>query len=163
MPSRVTTSFAPTIAASTSAPPSPCASPTASAAGQVTVETWLTESECVSSKSSPWHSIAFANAAFGAGSRASVAITVDCASPPSSDMACRPSPATPVACAARPHPIVSKRCSFAWWATSLGTSSRVSVVANSASFSAAFMFTPSILGRFRGRCPAPRGRLACRP
>ena len=55
------------------APGSAPALAAASAAGQVTVETWLTESECVSSKSSPWQSIAFANAAFGAGSRRSVA------------------------------------------------------------------------------------------
>ncbi len=68
MPSRVMTSEAPTIAASTSLPGNACASPTASEAGQVTVETWLTESECVSSKSSPWQSIAFANAALTAGS-----------------------------------------------------------------------------------------------
>ena len=47
----------------------------------MTVETWLTESECVSSKSSPWQSIALANAAFGAGSAASSPITVACASP----------------------------------------------------------------------------------
>ena len=70
-PSRVIASLPATIAVSTSLPDRPFASPTASAAGQVTVETWLTESECVSSKSSPWQSIAFANAAFGAGSRAS--------------------------------------------------------------------------------------------
>ena len=62
MPSRAMTSEAPTIAASTSLPGSEFASPTAREAGQVTVETWLTESECVSSKSSPWQSIAFANA-----------------------------------------------------------------------------------------------------
>ena len=38
------------------------------AAGTTTVDTCATESECVSSKSSPWQSIAFAKAAFGAGS-----------------------------------------------------------------------------------------------
>ena len=37
--------------------------------GPVTVVTWLTESECVSSKSRPWQSIAFAKAAFGPGRR----------------------------------------------------------------------------------------------
>ncbi len=96
-PSLVIVSFPPTIAASTSLPGSPCASPTASAAGHETVETWLTESEWVSSKSRPWQSMAFAKAAFGAGSRASWPITVACGSPPSSAIACRPSPATPVA------------------------------------------------------------------
>ena len=39
----------------------------------MTVETWLTESECVSSKSRPWQSIALAKAAFGAGEAAAEA------------------------------------------------------------------------------------------
>src|SRR5437763_5179159 len=146
-PRRVITSAPPTIAASTSLPCRPCASPTASAAGHVTVETWLTESECVSSKSSPWQSIAFANAAFGAGRRASRPITVACASPPSSAIACRPSAATPAACAARPQPRVSSRCSFACSVTSAGTASSVSVVANSASLSAAVIsHRPVVVG-----------------
>ena len=41
--------------------------PAAIAAGQTTTLTCATESECVSSKSRPWQSIAFANAAFAAG------------------------------------------------------------------------------------------------
>ena len=123
IPSRVTTSFAPTIAVSTSRPDAPCASPAASAAGQVTVETWLTESECVSSKSSPWQSIAFAKAAFGAGSPASKPTTVACAAPPSSAIVVRPSVATPSAWAASPQPSVSSRWSFAASQTSVGMSS----------------------------------------
>src|SRR5579859_4685850 len=139
VPSRVIASLPATIPASTSGPASPRAWPTASAAGQVTVEMCETESECVSSKSSPWQSIAFAKAAFGPGSCASSPITVACASPPSSAIACRPSVAVPVAWAARPQPSVSSRWSFAWCATSSGTSSSASVVANSASRSAAVM------------------------
>src|SRR5207244_12759963 len=50
-------------------------SPAASAAGQTTTLTWETESECVSSKSSPWQSIAFAKAAFAGGSPPSRPIT----------------------------------------------------------------------------------------
>ena len=49
----------------------------------------------MSSKSSPWQSIAFANAAFGAGSAPSSPITDACGSPPSSAIAVRPSPAIP--------------------------------------------------------------------
>ena len=93
----------------------------------ITAETWLTESECVSSKSSPWQSIAFAKAAFAAGSRARVPITVACASPPSSAIVVRPSVATPPACAASPQPSVSRRWSFASARTSSGMSSSVSV------------------------------------
>ena len=46
--------------------------PAATAAGQTTTLTCAIESECVSSKSSPWQSIAFAKAAFAAGSGAVV-------------------------------------------------------------------------------------------
>jgi len=172
-PSRVIASFPATIAARTSLPGRPLASPIASAAGQVTVETWLTESECVSSKSSPWQSIAFANAAFGAGSRSSRPITVARGSPRSSAIACRPSVATPVACAASPQPSVSSRWSFAAWRTSSGTSSRRSSVDHCARFCAAVGIVHllgggasrrlSIRRRYRGTCPAPRARRACRP
>ena len=78
MPTRVTTSLPPTIAASTSRPPAPAASPAASAVGQTTTLTCATESECVSSKSRPWQSIAFAKAAFAAGSAPSSPITEAC-------------------------------------------------------------------------------------
>ncbi len=54
----------------------------------------------MSSKSSPWQSIPFANAAFGAGSAASRPITEAWASPPSSAIAVRPSVAMPSAEAA---------------------------------------------------------------
>ena len=67
MPIRVTISLPATIAVSSSRPLAPRASASAAAAGTTTVLTCETESECVSSKSRPWQSIAFANAAFGAG------------------------------------------------------------------------------------------------
>ena len=76
IPIRVTVSFPAMIAVSSSRPLAPRASASAAAAGTTTVLTCETESECVSSKSSPWQSIAFANAAFGAGRRASRPITV---------------------------------------------------------------------------------------
>ena len=123
MPTRTTTSLPATIAVSTSRPLAPTASPAASDAGVTTAETWLTESECVSSKSSPWQSIAFAKAAFAAGRPLSSPITVACGSPPSSAIVARPSPATPVACAASPQPSVSSTCCFACSRTSAGMSS----------------------------------------
>ena len=72
------------------------ASPAASAAGAITVETWLTESEWVSSKSSPWQSIAFANAAFAAGIRVRGRSRSLSPAPPSSAIVARPSPAIPL-------------------------------------------------------------------
>ena len=98
---------------------------------------WLTESECVSSKSSPWHSIAFANAAFAAGSRRSVPITVACGSPPISAIVERPSVAMPPAWAASPHPSVSSRWSLASVSTSSGMSAIVIAALHSAIVSAA--------------------------
>ncbi len=49
MPTRHTTSLPATMAASVSRPLAPACSAAASAAGAITVETWLTDSECVSS------------------------------------------------------------------------------------------------------------------
>ena len=49
MPTRQTTSLPATIAVSVSRPLAPSDSAAESAVGQITVETWLTESECVSS------------------------------------------------------------------------------------------------------------------
>ena len=149
IPTRQVTSFPATIAASASRPPAPTASAAARAAGAITVETWLTESECVSSKSSPWQSIAFANAAFAAGSRASEPITVAWGDPPSSSIVERPSCATPVACAASPQPMVSSTCSFASARTGSGTSSSSSVVAHSAIVRAA-VIRPSTPRRCAG-------------
>ena len=99
-PTRVTTSLPATIAVSSSAPDEPCASAVASAAGHTTTLTCETESECVSSKSSPWQSIPFANAALGAGSAPSRPITDAWGSPPSSAIAVRPSAPMPSADAA---------------------------------------------------------------
>src|SRR5262249_51715605 len=80
IPTLVTPSLPPTIAVSPSRPLAPFASPAAIDAGVTTTLTWATESECVSSKSSPWQTIAFANAAFAAGRAASSPITDACGS-----------------------------------------------------------------------------------
>ena len=130
MPILVTISFPATIAVSSSRPLAPRASASAAAAGTTTVLTCATESECVSSKSRPWQSIAFAKAAFGAGRRASSPITDASAVPPSSVIVSRPSPAIPSPCAASPQPITSSTCSFAASTTSAGTASRSSSSAN---------------------------------
>ena len=95
IPIRVTISLPATIAARSSRPGAACDSAAADAAGTTTVLTCATESECVSSKSSPWQSIAFANAAFGAGSPAARPITDASGSPPSSAIAVRPSAGDP--------------------------------------------------------------------
>ena len=116
----MTISLPATIAVSSSRPDAPRASAAAAAAGTTTVLTCATESECVSSKSSPWQSIAFANAAFGAGSPSSSPITDASGSPPSSAIAVRPSPAIPSPWAASPQPSTSSTCSFAASTTSSG-------------------------------------------
>ena len=145
-------------------PIAPRASATASVAGQVTVEMWLTESEWVSSKSRPWQSIAFAKAAFGAGRPPSRPMTVACASPPSSPIAVRPSVATPRACAARPQPIVSSRWSFAASTTSSGMSSNPSAVVNSVKLSCSGRHRHTVQSSsVPETCRAPRARRACRP
>src|SRR5439155_4843902 len=168
IPTRVTTSLPPTIAASSSRPVAPCASPAASAAGQTTTLTWETESECVSSKSSPWQSIAFAKAAFAAGSPPSRPITEAWSSPPSSAIAVRPSAAIPSACAARPQPSVSRRWSLAAPTTSEGISSNSSEVVNSARPFAAVVISDAPVGvgageRGRGLLRIPLVDHECTP
>src|SRR5262249_50671273 len=119
----------------------------AKAAGAITVEMCEPESECVSSKSRPWHVIAFANAAFAAGRRSARPITVACASPPSSRIVARPSVPLPVACPASPQPSTSRMWSLACSTTSTGTSSRSSEVAKPAIVSAAVMsHRPVVVG-----------------
>ena len=157
MPIRVTISLPATIAVSSSRPEAPCASAAAAAAGTTTVLTWATESECVSSKSSPWQSIAFANAAFGAGRPLASPITDASGSPPSSAIAVRPSPAIPSPCAASPHPSTSSAWSFAARRTSPGTDSSSSSSANAANRSAAVAITPSIPRSVPGKLRSASG------
>ena len=123
MPMRVTVSLPMTIAVRSSRPLRPATSAAASAAGETTAETCATEPGWVSSKSSPWQSMALANAALAPGSARSSPITVASGVPACSSIIVRPSVATPMACAARPQPIVSRKWSFAASTTSWGISS----------------------------------------
>src|SRR5581483_472085 len=103
--------------------------------------------------------MAFAKAAFAAGSDSARPITVACSAPPSSAIVCRPSVAVPVAWAASPQPSVSSRWCFA---SSAGTSASASAVANPASLSAAFIGAPLrgavALGRWRASLEGPLHR-----
>ena len=138
--------------------------PAASAAGQTTTLTCETESECVSSKSSPWQSMPLPKAAAGAGSARSRPITVACGS--AARLGHR-GPALASRCRGRSRRGRSRGCraggASRHRATSAGMSSKVSVVANSARRSAAFIVTPSSRRRSRGTRPQLQERRACRP
>ena len=131
--------------------------------GAITVEMCDPESEWVSSKSRPWHVIALAKAALAAGRRSSRPITVAWASPPSSRIVARPSTPLPVACPASPHPSASRMWSFACSITPVGHVVEAERGREGGDRLGCGHVTPSSRRRYRGACPGPRARRACRP